>query len=162
MLSRLALVGKSKKHACRVLHSLVEGTGVTLKLQFEPVLITLRRLKPVRVCQAWWPTFSMQAWASHLLEHHPKILLAGHSLQDRGWQRIFRRFWKTYRTIDPTHPVFQSGYDTSFLAPYAFHGDEGRGRGKVPFLVFSWQPVVSHLGLGHCNDSTCLNLSWPS
>lgn len=162
MLTRLASVGKSKKHACRTLHALVEGTGVTLKLPFEPVLITIRRLKPVRICEAWWPTFSMQAWASYLLEHYPKILLAGHFLQDRGWQKTFRRFWETYRRIDPNHPVFQSGYDTHFMVPYAFHGDEGRGRGKVPFLVFSFQPVVSHRGLGHCNDSTSLNLSWPS
>ena len=156
LLSRLSSVGNSKKHACQRLHRLVEGAGVTLHLPLEAVHCRIRRLKPVRICDAWWPTLSMESWASHILENYPKILLAGHVLEDRlGWQRDFKHFWDTYKSIDPHHPVFASDMDYRYLIPYCFHGDEGRGKGKSPFLVFSFQPIISHLGLNYCNDSTC-------
>ena len=129
---------------------------MTLHLPLEAVHCRIRRLKPVRICDAWWPTLSMESWASHILENYPKILLAGHVLEDRlGWQRDFKYFWDTYKSIDPHHPVFASDMDYRYLIPYCFHGDEGRGKGKSPFLVFSFQPIISHLGLNYCNDSTC-------
>ena len=44
--------------------------------------------------------------------------------------------------------------DTRYVVPYCFHGDEGRGSGRVPFLVLSWQPIVGLKGLDQCNDSS--------
>ena len=158
LLQHLSTVGKSKKNACRALHRLVEGSGVTLNLPLDPVHCRVRRLKPVRVCEAWWPTLSMHEWCSYVLEHYPRVLLAGHTLDHCGWQRDFKNFWDLYKSIDPGHPVYESGHDTRYLIPYAFHGDEGRGRGKVPFLVFAMQPIISHRGMSHCNDSTYLDI----
>ena len=161
LLTSLAGVGKSKHNACRTLHRLVEGAGVTLKLALDPVHITIRRLKPVRICEAWWPTLTMHSWVTYLFENHPKILLAGRILEDRSYQGEFQKFWEMYRRIEPMHPVYESGFDTRYLIPYAFHGDEGRGKGKIPFMVFSFQPLISHLGSSHCNDSTQLgSCSW--
>ncbi len=158
MLGKLSAVGNSKKNACRALHRLVESTGVTLKLPIEPVHCTIRRVKPVRICQAWWPTISMKSWVMHLLENYPKVLLAGHVLEDHGWKKDFYKFWEQYKSIEPSHPIYQGNIDWRFAVPYAFHGDEGRGKGKVPFLCISFQPIISHLGLGHCNDSTYFGL----
>lgn len=99
----------------------------------------------------------MKEWATHLLENYSRIFLGGwHIGQEEEWQHMLAGFWEKFKDIEPSHPVFASGYDTKFLIPYAFHGDEGRGYCHVPFMVVSWQPVISHRGMQECNDSSHL------
>ena len=40
--------------------------------------------------------------------------------------------------------------------PYHIHGDEGRGQLKRPYMVVSWQCVISHHGPQVCNESSFL------
>ena len=68
-------------------------------------------------------------------------------------------FWEGYKETDPDHPVYESGQDLSTHVPYMIHGDEGRGKGKVPILVESIQPLISYLGIGRTNQSGQLGLS---
>ena len=154
LLTRLSGVSKSKRNACRALHSLVERAGVTLPIPLDAISITIRRYKPLRICDAWWPMLNMHSWVSYLFEHRPQVLLGGHLCEDISGQKNFERFWECYRSIESDHPFYGSGLSPKFCIPYAFHGDEGRGRGHVPFLCISFQPLISHLGMGHCNDST--------
>ena len=149
------MVAKSQKNACRALHRLVEYAGVTLPLQITTVSIVVKRVKPLGTQRVWWPMLTMQEWATYLLQDYPKILLGGHCLDDvTAWEGMFATFWSNYKVVDGSHPVFRSDRPLQHCIPYAFHGDEGRGRGHVPFLVISFQPLISHLGLGDCNDST--------
>lgn len=87
------------------------------------------------------------------------MLLGGHQVSDaNAWQGMLKTFWDEYRLIDSQHPIFCEGnanYETCI--PYMFHGDEGRGLGKRPFLVISWQPLISFRGPGYPNDSTYLD-----
>ena len=163
ILKKLAADGKGKhgkKNACRCLHRLVEGAGVTLKLQMEAVSVVVRRTKPLGTSRVWWPVITMQEWASHLLINYPKILLGGHTFDESHvWEPMFSTFWRNYESIDGTHPVFsggQNGHNLANCIPYCFHGDEGRGKGRDPFLVVSFQPVISHLGMKTTNESTHL------
>lgn len=156
MLQKLSSIHnpKNQKNACRALHRLVEHAGVTLPLSIDAVQITIKRLKPLGEFKAWWPFISMKTWASYLLEHYPGMLLAGFSLSNPRWSQTMRKFWKQYQSVDPSHSIYSSDYSWDTLIPYCFHGDEGRGSGKVPFLVMSWQPILSHRGMDECNDSS--------
>lgn len=156
-LEKLSKIYKSQKNACRMLHTLIEKSGVCLPLEISCAQISIRRMKPLGEYKAWWPFITMQTWVSFLLENFPHILLGGHTLEEvNGWQRLLYDFWRVYKDINPGHPVFSSDLDTRFLIPYVFHGDEGRGSSRVPFLVLSFQPFVSHKGMSECNDSSCL------
>lgn len=145
----------TKKNACRALHRLIQSEGAILPLQIDAVKITVRRLKPrLGQYEAWWPIISMRTWATYLLQHHPGYLLGGNDLDNPYWPKMLKKFWDTYRSIDPQHAIYSSSLDTRYVVPYCFHGDEGRGSGRVPFLVLSWQPIVGLKGLDQCNDSS--------
>ena len=156
MLQKLSSIYKNKKNACRALHRLVEHAGVTLPLSMDAVQITIKRMKPLGEFKTWWPFLSMQTWASYLLENCPGMLLGGYTLSNPAWKQTMRLFWGAYQSIDPTHFIYASDYSWDTMIPYCFHGDEGRGSGRVPFLVLSWQPIVSHKGMDQCNDSSQL------
>ena len=155
MLEKLAKVKRCPKTACRAFHSLIRQAGCCLPLQIDVAQITIKRLKPLGTFKAFWPFLRMQTWASYLLKNCPSVLLAGHQLVDEcGWGSAFQTFWSRYQSIDPRHWIFSSGIDWAECVPIAFHGDEGRGSGRVPFLVMSWQPIIGHMGMEVCNDST--------
>ena len=140
-----------------MMHRLVEAHGVALPLRLDAALIRVKRRKPLGEYEAWWPFVTMQTWCHFLLLDYPHMLLAGHDLADsEAWQSDFREFWDKYRNVNPSHPIYSSDLDLGHCCPYAFHGDEGRGSARDPFLVCSFQPILSHLGLSFCNDSSCL------
>lgn len=146
-----------QKNACRALHSLVNNAGVLLQLEIDAVQIVVRRVKPVGHYTAWWPTLTMQSWAKYLLQYNSKVILGGFDIQNSlAWRKQFYDFWALYKSVDPQHPIYTSSCDWSYVIPYAFHGDEGRGKGRHPFLVLSWQPLISYKGIGTCNDSSYL------
>ena len=161
LLEKLASVKKCQKTACRTLHRLIRATGMCLPISLDVAEITIKRLKPLGVFKAYWPFLKMQTWTSYLLTHHPGILLGGHKLSEKElWGSLLHNFWKKYKSIDPTHAIFQTDYELKTCIPYAFHGDEGRGTGRIPFLVLSFQPIISHRGMDTCNDSSYFGVIW--
>lgn len=150
---KLSSLQKTKKNACRALHKLVESNGLALPLPMDVVEITLKRVKPLTTYQAWWPFLTMESWALYLLSHHPWVLCAGHELGSDKAQADLYQFWSMYQSVDPQHPIFSSDCKWTHTVPYCLHGDEGRGRARVPFLVLSWQPLVGHMGMNRLNDS---------
>ena len=155
-MEKLAGVHRSKTNACRNLHLLMEKTpGCRLPLEIDVVKISIRRVRPVRIVQAWWPQLKMKTWLRYLFLNKPEFLLAGHKFEAHHlWQRDFETFWHHYRLYDNGHPVFRTNLDLKFCIPYFIHGDEGRGLARKPLMCISWQPTVSHKGLGECNDSS--------
>ena len=157
LLQKISSVNKTKQNACRALHRLVEKAGVTLPLRLDAALITIKRRRPLGQYQAWWPFLTMSTWAEYILTNYPKMLLGGSTLEKTSeWQKTFHYFWETYRGINPGHPIYQSVADWRFTIPYCFHGDEGRGLARDPFLVLSFQPMIGFKGMDSCNDSSYL------
>lgn len=70
--------------------------------------------------------------------------MGGHTLD--SWneaQKTLETFWNRYSNIDPNVPAIPS-----CTMPMYLHGDEGRGLGKRPLLVISYQPVMGWTGGG--------------
>ena len=61
---------------------------------------------------------------------------------------MFARFWDRYECVNPDHPLFyeKSWEQRMHCIPVAVHGDEGRGLGKHPVLVESYQPILPWSG----------------
>ena len=96
----------------------------------------------------------MQAWVKALLDESPWMILAGHDLSEVSeWQSTFAHFWSLYRYVNGGHCIYQDGHDTRTCIPYFLHGDEGRGYCRRPFMVESFQPVISHKGSDYTNES---------
>lgn len=73
----------------------------------------------------------------------PVFFLAGKTLDE--WadaQNMLKEFWSRYGKIDQT----MVPSNPSQTIPVYLHGDEGRGLGKRPLLVISFQPVMSWVG----------------
>ena len=87
------------------------------------------------------------------------MILAGHSLEDRhAWENVFSTFWEKYEQVNPSHPLYVDFEATARgrCIPYFLHGDEGRGQRRVPLMIESFQPCISHRGLSFTNESTYL------
>ena len=156
-MEKLAGVHCSRTNACRNLHKLLDNrTGLQVPIPLEVVQITIRRVRPLRCVEAWWPQLTMRSWLRYLIREKPQVILGGALLNDTlKWQSTFSSFWESYRSYNPSHPVFQKpDLPLGLCVPYFIHGDEGRTSSKKAFMVLAWRPVVSHLGLSHCNDST--------
>lgn len=159
LLEKVASVKRSPSNACRAIHTLIRQNGCCLPIQMDVAVITIKRLKPLGTFRAYWPFLRMRSWATYLLENSPAILLGGHQRVDEsGWGSMFHNFWSNYRSADPDHWLYSSGLSWEECVPVAFHGDEGRSSGKVPFLVLSFQPIIGLRGMESCNDSTYFGL----
>ena len=66
---------------------------------------------------------------------------------------MFSEFWSKYRAIKPDHELYSSNKPLGQCIPFMTHGDEGVSHRRVPFLVESWQPVISYLGPGRTTVS---------
>ena len=155
LLEKLAKLKRCPKTACRALHTLIKQNGCCLPIEVDVAKVTIKRLKPIRTFDAWWPFLKMRSWATYLLRRYPAVLLGGHQLVDEsGWGSMFRTFWTRYRSVDKNHWLYNTNIPWEECCPIAFHGDEGRSQGRIPFLVLSMQPIIGFLGLETCNDST--------
>lgn len=62
-LEKLAGVHCSRTNACRNLHKLLDNrTGLQVPIPLEVVQITIRRVRPLRCVEAWWPQLTMRSW----------------------------------------------------------------------------------------------------
>ena len=158
---KLARAGISKSNAARNLHKILETSGVMLPVKPDCILITIKRKKKKnRLEQMWFPVLRMTSWIECLLKECPPVLLAGHQLEDRvAWEHTFANFWQLFRHTDPGHPIFSTDIPLGQAIPYLVHGDEGRGLRKVPWMVESWQLLISYAGIMVTNESTNLHIN---
>ena len=89
----------------------------------------------------------LRDWFSFLLSQRCWHVLTG--LLKPNAERetaILSEFWEKYRLTKPSHPVFEleksGAIQLSRCAPVLWHGDEGRGRRRQPFLVTSWHGLL--------------------
>ena len=78
------------------------------------------------------------------LEFSPKLLAGFCYTAVAEWKRVFQDFWARYRTIDPSHEVFEKhGQRLSCCCPILLHGDEGTSYGRKGLFQYSWSPLLS-------------------
>lgn len=164
LLCRIASSRRSRTNVDRNLRRCIHKAGVTLDLDLELVETTIKLRKPKNKCiPIYWPCFSMRSWMSTLSTSFPHYMLGGFDLeQEFEWRSLFRWFWNCYREYDSSHPIFSEDCgdcDYSLCCPIMTHGDEGRGLRSSPFMVQSFQFVISHLGPFTTNTSGYLVLN---
>ena len=157
LLSKIGGAFKSRKNACDTIRRLVKRTpGVALNIPIEVCEVHVRLRKPIRALKVWWPLIRMDHWAQFLVREKPQLLLGGKCVQD-NWRKTFTDFWNKYKQIHSDHPIFSETFDLGECVPYYIHGDEGRGQLRRPYLVISWQCLISHHGPQVVNDTSCLS-----
>eukprot|EP00439_Symbiodinium_sp_Y106_P015859 s291_g2.t1 len=135
-------------NACRNLHRMLVDDKLSLPVHVSVIDVPIKALKNGRKRTVGWPILRLSDWARYALGRGGQMLLAGHCLEDEmAWRAEFRGFWSRYSLIDPAHPLFSSGIDTSCTIPFMVHGDEGRGRCKHPLLTISFQGVERNLAI---------------
>ena len=157
LLVKLSSAYRRQKDACTVMRRLIKSTpGQILDIPVNVCSVQINLRKPIRSLKVWWPVIRMEDWARWMLNNKPQLLLGGNDLDHKGlWKEHFYRFWELYRKIDGSHPVFQRpDFDLGCCIPYFFHGDEGRGQLRRPYMVISWQCAISHLGPQVTNDTS--------
>ena len=146
----------SPKNACRIIHSIIKKTpGMMLDIEISVCQIHVRLRKPVRSLKVYWPILHLSHWVQYFLNNKPEILLGGQRPDPQGkWKDMYYNFWSAYRVANPSHPLFEEDFDQGACLPYFFHGDEGRGQLKRPYMVISWQLAIGHHGPDVCNDTS--------
>lgn len=117
-----------------------------LKLALPVEMSTLQKAPGVRyageIC-----VLKLESWIRFILDINAWHIFCGLQSADEARERaILTRFWRYYREYEPQHAMWalvdQQKIDLSRCAPLLFHGDEGRGRKRCPFLVLSWSCVL--------------------
>ena len=126
-----------------------------LPIEVSYTTVPIRGLKKRSETRTQWPVLKLSSWAQYELQNGGEMFLAGHNiLQEAAWKSEFRNFWDKYEHIDGSHPVFAiEPTARSTTIPFLLHGDEGRGRGKLPILTISCQCLLSHYGSHRLNMS---------
>ena len=99
----------------------------------------------VRQVQQHYPFIGLMDWAQFLMENHSEHMLGGfHINEESKYVDMFSRFWRNYYELDPDHIVYSqfAANQMGWVVPYAIHGDEGRGKAKIPILITSYQMVI--------------------
>lgn len=128
----------------------VKVTFITLTLKAK-----WPKIKPEKLP---YPFVSLSSWARYMLEKEPRYFLGGCPYLSASdvYCETLKKFWTTYRGIDPNHPIFTdfNEADMAFTIPYAIHGDEGRGRNFIPTLVVvAYQMVIPGRGMEHTSTA---------
>ena len=116
----------------------------------------VRKRRPlVKKVSVAYPVLYPSSWIDYLLREHSYLLLGGVDLCDVGqWQASLSEFWRQYKVYDQAHIMNSSDAPpASHTIPLYLHGDEGRGKYKLPIMVESFQPCVSFKGVGYKNSS---------
>ena len=154
-MARLA-TGKDYHNAARKLHAFLHREGKTLPVQISSAKIPIRRLKKGGgETEVQYPILLLSSWVSYILgATGGQFLLGGWSVHDvEEYTSMFARFWARYYSFDKAHPVFtqKTADERKFTVPICIHGDEGRGVGKLPVMIESYQPVIPWSGENDLN-----------
>lgn len=134
---------KNLKNASRTLQNFIHKKGKTLEAAISMVDTPLRvravsKRKKVEVRP--WPVLPLQAWlrAGFAEPFHGFYFLGGFQLDSVSEAKaLLESFWEKHRFVDSDMPKYPSS-----TIPFYIHGDEGRGQGKRPILVLSYQPIL--------------------
>lgn len=137
---------KSYRNISRNFHRRLSKSGKVLPVKVSMERVWVRQQRPrVRQIQLAYPMIALRDWGELLLNSHPNLMLGGFSLkQVSEYTEMFTRFWTRYQHLDPSHPIYATHPESvrGRCIPFLVHGDEGRGKGKVPILIQSFQMLI--------------------
>ena len=148
---------KSYRNISRNFHNRLDRNNKVLPVKISWVPVRVRQHRPkVKELDVLYPMIALSDWASYLLQNAPSFLLGGYSITEvQEYTSMFANFWKTYKKIDNSHPMYEHHPRCEWgrCIPYCLHGDEGRGKSKVPILIQSYQMLIGPAGIEHTNMS---------
>ena len=157
MLYKISAAGRSKQNVCRNLHRLIHREGFTLPLDITFICIPVRKRRPmVSKVKVFYPVICPSTWMSFLLKEQSYLILGGIDVKEpHKWQALLCDFWQKYLLMDKAHVMhkYKSEATLSCTVPLYLHGDEGRGKYKLPVMVEAVQGVISWKGVDHKNSS---------
>ena len=154
MLYRISSTGRS--NVCRNLHRLIHREGLSVPVKIDFIKTQVRKRRPlVKKVNVWHPVIYPSSWLDFLLKEHSYLLLGGHDLSDTtGWQKLLSDFWSLYKAYDEDHAMNgPNSPPASHTIPLYVHGDEGRGKYRLPVMVEGFQPCISFKGTAYKNSS---------
>ena len=156
ILWKIAAAGRSPANVCRNLHRLIHREGMTIPVKIDMVQIPVRKRRPtVKKVMVWFPVIYPSTWVSFLLREHSDLLLGGRHLNQTSlWEDLLDNFWSRYKAYDAGHPMNGAmAPPAKRTIPLYLHGDEGRGKYKLPIMVEAFQPCISFRGTAYKNSS---------
>ena len=159
ILAKLAKCANSSEgNICRNVHRLLKSPRFTLQVDIKHTIISIRHARTRKLLNIPWPVIPMSSWVHYIMqEQGGSLLLQGNHISQIGkWKHDLKEFWDFYEKVDPSHPTFEQNLDRECTLPFFVHGDEGRGRGKQPVMILSFQGLFSHFGRQRLNESGCL------
>ena len=93
------------------------------------------------------PVLLLRDWMEYIVNKNLVHVLAGLRKPNAARQTaIFTEFWRLFKLASPRHPVYElearGVLDLGRTMPLVWHGDEGRGRRRKPFLVCSFHSLL--------------------
>ncbi len=162
---RASKSGKSGKNAARDFHRFIHRDGQTFPAKITTHEVPIRkRVKTTHGKRRTqerlvkYPVILLSSWIKSILETYPKFLFGGYdpfdTLGQQHYMQMFSDFWKNFKMVRPDHEIYQrSEADRRVTIPIAIHGDEGRGLGKSPVLIISYQVMIPYSGPNELNSS---------
>ncbi|CAE7621207.1 unnamed protein product [Symbiodinium sp. CCMP2456] len=94
-----------------------------------------------------FPILKLRDWGQFLADKHCLHLLVGLTKPDlKREQDICEEFWAKFKKLQPDHQIYerfaQHSMDPKLTFPFVYHGDEGRGRRRSPFLVGNFHSLL--------------------
>ena len=171
-LDKLARYGTSKSGAAgnnnaRDFHRFVHREGKTAQVEVTqvPLRIATKRAnkagRRIRLeLNIQHPMLLLSSWMEFILKDCPQFFLAGHHLEEpEAFGNVLESFWSNFKKTVPGHVVFEKPREQLRCSlPICVHGDEGRGLGKSPVLVTSYQVIIPWNGSSKLNFKKCFVL----
>ncbi|OLP97347.1 Proteoglycan 4 [Symbiodinium microadriaticum] len=122
-------------------------TSKLLRLNLQRVLLRwLSWCVKLEVVGVFYPVICPSTWMSFLLKEQSYLILGGIDVKEpHKWQALLCDFWQKYLLMDKAHVMhkYKSEATLSCTVPLYLHGDEGRGKYKLPVMVEAVQGVIS-------------------
>lgn len=151
----MAACGKYRTdpHTCERLHKCIGKMGRRLDVKVTHVPLWVRSSRK-RVAQRLvdYPVLLPSDWVDLLFSYGGHFFLGGRSLASPSTitevEKELEEFWSRYRVIDKDFPMFHTVPNAEWkrCIPIAIHGDEGRGKAKMPVMVMAMQCVLPLMG----------------
>ena len=164
--SRKSKSGRARGHnASRDFHRWVHRAGKTFQVNISKVKIPRNIKKKNKFGRKvntdtvmMHSVIHLSSWLEAVMKTFPDFFLGGYSfLDDHLWMNMFGDFWKHFRSVCPSHPIYsKTEAERSCTIPFAIHGDEGRGLSKVPLMVISFQVLIPSSGPENLSSTQCL------
>lgn len=138
---------KAPNHYHRNLHRLIMKFGMSLPVSIScvPTPVKVR----TQVADLPWPVLMLSSWLRLVFESTSgAMVLNGCRLAQQDlWQRELWSFWTLFRTVLPSHPIYEQNEEYwSRCIPFQYHGDEGRGKLRRQVLICSYAPALQSKG----------------